>query len=74
MAKKKKQLPTPAEMEILMNRPLGANATAAFIQALTTYRPGDIIEVQLRGGPIVAKTTEAAIITESPPESKPKPS
>jgi hypothetical protein len=46
---------TQVEIDALMNRPLGRDATAAFIQAITSEPRCEVVEVQLQG-PVAMKT------------------
>ena len=48
------RVPSPAEIKALMKKPIGRDATAALLQALSTFEHGDHIEVQLKDGPKVS--------------------
>ncbi len=43
-----------AEIKALLKKPIGRDATAALLQALSTFEHGDHIEVQLKDGPKVS--------------------
>ena len=43
-----------ADIKALMKKPIGRDATAALLQALSTFEHGDHIEVQLKDGPKVS--------------------